>query len=489
MSREYWLKRAQENDARNRASEEAGISKVRKAFENAEKEIQSRLDKFYLKYSEDGKIDLANIRKRLTPAEMTALRKELSKLSRTAATEEERARLEALKARVYISRQEALLEEIRYHASKLGAETEEAIESTLTQIYTNQSSHQQYNVEQQIGWAVNFEGLSSAQINTIVHIGYDGSDFSSRVWGNTQALVGQLNVLLPQQFLMGRSSQELGAALAKAMGTSRRSAETTIRTEGSHISALADMKVYSDAGLETYEFLATLDARTSEECQALDGMHFKVSEAQAGVNLPPMHGNCRSTTLPDVDMEGYDETRLAKTPDGKYVSVPKMTYASWSGKEWQHSKLQKIYGLTDDEARALQNYTSFEAYALNEALREKKKLSVEQKELKENLDSALKKLPIFQGTVYRSVSTDRISDVDAFVKQHAAGKTVSYDAYTSTGKMVYDESFEFQFKIQSLFGRDLTLWKPDEGEVLFERNSKFKVDKVQDGIIYMHQIR
>lgn len=329
MSRAYWFKRAQENDARNAKYENDGILKVQKAFAEAEKEIQSLIDKFYLKYSEDGVIDLAATRKHLTPKELETYRREISRLAKETSTLEEQRRLEALKARVHVSRYEALLEEIRYQAEELGVKTDRAIEGALTKIFEEQTSHQRYNTEQLFGWGVNFEGLSKDQINTLVHTGYDKSDFSSRVWRNTDALVSQLNTLLPQQFLMGKSSQDLGAALAKAMGASRRSAETTIRTEGSHISAQADMRVYKDAGLETYEFLATLDHRTSEECQALDGMHFKLSEAVVGVNLPPIHANCRSTTLPDVDMDGYDESRLAKDEDGNYIVVQKQTYSEW----------------------------------------------------------------------------------------------------------------------------------------------------------------
>lgn len=329
MANEYWLNRAVENDARNERSKNDGIEKIRKAFVSAEDTLLERIEAFYSKYNVDGVIDPADARKRLTPAELTAFRKQISKLARTATSDSEKEYLSQLRRRMYISRQEALLAEIRHHAVELGVQTEGVIGDTLQKIYAEQESHQHYNIEQDMGWGVDFEGLAPSQIQSLIHQGYSGDDFSPRVWRNTEQLVKHLNVLLPQQFLLGRSTQDLARELSKAMNTPRYSAEATIRTEGSNVAAQADMHVYKQADVETYEFMATLDDRTSEICQSLDGMHFNVKDAQAGVNLPPMHVSCRSTTLPDVDMEGYDETRLAKDEDGQYIVVPKQTYSQW----------------------------------------------------------------------------------------------------------------------------------------------------------------
>ena len=329
MADAYWIKRAEENDKRNEHSKEAGIEKLRKAFTAAEETLLSRIEMYYLKYNDEGTISPADARVRLTPAELTAFRKQITKLSKAASTSSEKAYLEQLKRRVYISRQEALLAEVRHHAVELGIATENVIGDTLAKIYSEHESHQHYNIEQYLGLQVSFESLSPAQIQALVHQGYSDDDFSSRVWRNTTQLVKNLDVLIPQQFLLGRSTQDLAKELSKLMNTPRYSAEAIIRTEGSSVAAQADIHVYKQSGIETYEFMATLDSRTSEICQSLDGMHFNVKDAQAGVNLPPMHVNCRSTTLPDVDMTSYNETRLAKDSSGQYTVVPKQTYRQW----------------------------------------------------------------------------------------------------------------------------------------------------------------
>ncbi len=61
--------------------------------------------------------------------------------------------------------------------------------------------------------------------------------------------------------------------------------------------------------LEEYEFLAEIDSRTSEICKKLNGEKFKVKDARAGVNYPPMHPHCRSTTVAVLDFDNFGKEK------------------------------------------------------------------------------------------------------------------------------------------------------------------------------------
>ena len=62
----------------------------------------------------------------------------------------------------------------------------------------------------------------------------------------------------------------------------------------------------------------------------MDGKTFPREKAQVGLNYPPLHPNCRSTTIPVVDDLGFEESRIAKDADGKYYEVPaSMKYEQW----------------------------------------------------------------------------------------------------------------------------------------------------------------
>ena len=77
----------------------------------------------------------------------------------------------------------------------------------------------------------------------------------------------------------------------------------------------AELKSYEEADIDKYEFMATLDQRTSEACQDLDGRVFAVKDAKPGKNMPPMHPYCRSTTVVHFDDETLEGLqRRAKDP-------------------------------------------------------------------------------------------------------------------------------------------------------------------------------
>ncbi|COT72476.1 phage protein [Streptococcus pneumoniae] len=49
-----------------------------------------------------------------------------------------------------------------------------------------------------------------------------------------------------------------------------------------------------------YTYVAKLDNKTSDTCRGMDGKTFKVKDMTPGVNAPPMHAHCRSTTMPKI---------------------------------------------------------------------------------------------------------------------------------------------------------------------------------------------
>ena len=73
------------------------------------------------------------------------------------------------------------------------------------------------------------------------------------------------------------------------------------RTEVVRLSNLGLKDMYKENGIERYRYLAANDNRTSEICLSLDGSVFPLSEGAPGINMPPMHPNCRSTIVGVVE--------------------------------------------------------------------------------------------------------------------------------------------------------------------------------------------
>lgn len=80
--------------------------------------------------------------------------------------------------------------------------------------------------------------------------------------------------------------------------TDRRAAEAIVRTSVNHLSNVTRQAFYAenDDLVSEWQFLATLDGRTTVTCASLSGKTFPVGKGPQ----PPRHINCRSTSVPVV---------------------------------------------------------------------------------------------------------------------------------------------------------------------------------------------
>ena len=98
--------------------------------------------------------------------------------------------------------------------------------------------------------------------------------------------------------------------------------QTIVRTSVNQVQNQASQAVYAANSkvAPKYEYVATLDSRTSPICRRLDGRKFEYNKGPT----PPQHFNCRSTTVPVIDYSGLQKKypSLNKPPVGKVVTRP-----------------------------------------------------------------------------------------------------------------------------------------------------------------------
>ena len=141
------------------------------------------------------------------------------------------------------------------------------------------------------------------------------------------------------------------------------------------------------------------------------------------------------------------------------------------------------YNLSYDESKALIDYISSESYIVNDKLRKGLDLTTEELELCKNLDSALGKMPKYNGNLSRSVFFYSDDELEKYIKNFQIGNTITFDEYTSTtrGKELYNPEGQVQMYIHNAKkGCDISYINYKEQEVIYERNTSFYVvDKVQ----------
>ena len=153
------------------------------------------------------------------------------------------------------------------------------------------------------------------------------------------------------------------------------------------------------------------------------------------------------------------------------------------------------YGLTEDEEHAIVSYKSGDSYSLNGKLATGGKLTELQRSLRDHLDTALEKLPVYKGTVYRHYDFDSFGGYEAmaeFLSQFAKGRAVPMSSYLSASTVRNEDrtggEYTVDMVIQSETGRSLNGFGRDtENEVLLPRTVRLAVDSME--LISPHKIR
>lgn len=163
-------------------------------------------------------------------------------------------------------------------------------------------------------------------------------------------------------------------------------------------------------------------------------------------------------------------------------------FEEWKKRYVKEKAKEPAEPLTDAEQHAMNSYISSSSYVWNDKLRRGEKLTKQEEQSIKAMDSALQKMPKYEGTVKRSLSDFGILDVDEFVESYVPGELKIFNEYLSSSTEVYDDSFQIQYVIQSKNGRDIRKYNSTEKEILFERGSSFIVTRVDGHTIYMEEL-
>lgn len=231
-------------------------------------------------------------------------------------------------------------------------------------------------------------------------------------------------------------------------------------------------------------FIAVEDDKTTLMCDSLNNQEFYINKENIfdryygetqkelmvqrircnglvlGLNLPPIQHHfhyCRSTIV-------YN--------------------SNYKSKDFRNGNV-----LGEEQYKSLKQYLKSTSYKINSKLYNNEKLSEEDKEYIQNLDNALKGMPIYKGWVKRCVYVRDSEDVSNILSIFNNEQKIGHwNSYISSALGVYDINFKMIMKIKSKTGRNLsTLNDEGGGEILFMRNTDFQLIDIKNknGIIYV----
>lgn len=158
------------------------------------------------------------------------------------------------------------------------------------------------------GVGVSFSQLPTATIHNMLNAKFYAKDFKERVNLRTDKQFEILKNRLTMGVAKGESVDKMARDIQERFEISRRSAERLVRTEVNRFENMTEIETWVSLGVKKFEFLASLDGRTSEICRECHGKILTLKNIKAGEYVPPLHPNCRSLLLPVIEDEEMDSS-------------------------------------------------------------------------------------------------------------------------------------------------------------------------------------
>lgn len=321
-SRIYWEERS---IRRTLEAEYHGLSYLRQTYNvysEASREITRQVQDIYARYYKDKGFDVEALRELVPQGDIMRLRKQIRELGLNVDLPDN------YNAR--INRLELLNFQIQVEMNRASRKIDKLMGKSLAETYKNSYYRTTYDTSKGIGEISNFSRLNTKGVRKVLSEKNYGKNFSERIWGRSQKLGNELKEIVGKAIATGQSHAKTSRLIRERFNVSKSSADRLIRTETNYYENQAELDSYKEMGIERYQFIATIDTKTSEICQHLDKKVFKVKDATPGVNMPPMHPNCRSTITAFLGEEYEADTRIARnlrTNTSEYIE--NMSYKEW----------------------------------------------------------------------------------------------------------------------------------------------------------------
>lgn len=371
---------------------------ITQLYQESYDRLQAQIDKFYLGYAGREGLTKQEAMKRASEFDVT----KFAEKARKAVKEKDFSHKTNSWLRVYnlkmkVSRLELLKAELGLEINSLTSNLDKVFDKARRSEYLAEFKRQAGIL------GISSKGASK-RLESILDADFYGQNFSSRVWGKTglqPMLQRDVFASLNRIYTDMNGYQKEMKRLANKYGTSEYNAKRLIKTEIARINADTDHAMLQDNGFTHMIFVA--ESGACDICKPLNNTAVPIDKVEKGVNMFPMHPNCRCSAYGHIEMkykdgrstldqfEKWDESEdniiLKQTGENNKDSLSTRAIAGEKQKllpfeddeifEAQDSddidaffnkqeKYKKWYnGLTEEEKHAIYSYTTSDYHDFN----------------------------------------------------------------------------------------------------------------------------
>ncbi len=387
----YFIERFIKQENKLHSLTEAKHKELEFIYRESKKDLEKDLAVFIEKYSLKNDFAPGDLKRMLNTKELADFRysikdyvKEIERLGvNTPEGLKLKKELDIIAGRTRVSRKQELISSINAQLGIAAQKTQNTTGKHLKNVV-----HFVYDDTGKIvrGGGNTLTKLNAKLIERIVGQEWKGKNYSARIWKNRDNLAKKVMKNVTTGLIQGYDFKKMSSRLQRDMDTGYYEARRLIHTETTGALERAKELRYKEMGVTKYQFVATVDDRTSQACLDLDGKIFDVSEMQIGINCPFMHPFCRSITIPVVNknvkvdrnkkfIENSSKSGIIKE-EKKVIEKINFKEANEELIRKYEDKTFKLFGyepgdgiLTKEEVESFKLYTSDEFEKINKYLR------------------------------------------------------------------------------------------------------------------------
>lgn len=267
----------------------------------------------------------------------------LAKLASGLAEIDERGQFLSASARKHLA---SLLDEIRALNTAIYEQLSDALVSELGDFGAGEAEFQRKALVSSIGVDLSTKLPSAARMRAIItEVPMDGHLLKGWTDKMEQGRIDRITQALRTGMVQGETTDQLVRRIrgTKAkqysdgiLDISRRSTQSIVRTAVSHISNATAQETWkaNEHVIKGWQFVATLDSRTTIGCSALSGQVFPIGEGP----IPPRHIRCRSITVAVTKSFRELGIEADELPKGKQASMDGQIAGDMQFSDWLRSK-------------------------------------------------------------------------------------------------------------------------------------------------------
>lgn len=297
-SEDYWRKREEEQRKHNIKDEQEFRKELEKMYRATLKEVNDQIYAFYAKYASQNAITMAEAKRRADKLDIEAYAEKAKRyVKEKNFSEQANKEMRIYNLTMKANRLELLKAEIGLELCANADEIDDFMREELEGRTLNE-------IERQAGILGKSVQNNRKFAQALVNASFHNATFSDRIWANQALLRNELSNILTTALIQGRNPRDFISQVRKRFDVSTNNAYRLLVTELARVQTSAQMESFKRNGFDQYTFLALGTA--CEICRKIDGKHFDVDKANAGINMPPMHPNCRCSTSAFMDDDEYN---------------------------------------------------------------------------------------------------------------------------------------------------------------------------------------